>query len=222
MPLDTYGKRMRRNLQSFDSLIRSQRTDCQIRSGSVYCLVMKAVDIHRTSEIGGQSGRFFNAYGMADVTSGIRMLHMIQTFSRLVTDILIDGSLTGSIKNLHSTADRKDWFAEREYLFHKTDLETSPGGNIWCCRFGRGACSKRSGVLYHCRRRTKSHHRVLNIVSAYCQNGSTEAGWGFRQSIGWTGYTDWIRTGGFQRIRNITMPIKGFSDSDFIIGPPVI
>ena len=95
---------------------------------------------------------------MADVTSGIRMLHMIQAFSRLVTDILIHGSLTGSIKNLHSTADRKDWFAGREHLFHKTDLKQVQGNN--------GAADSGAGFL--------SEEKRCDIIAAAEQKAITE------------------------------------------------
>ena len=51
------------------------------------------------------------------------MLHMIQTFSGLIPDILVDGSMAGGVKNLQTTTDRKHRLTGSQNLPHKPDLK---------------------------------------------------------------------------------------------------
>ena len=85
--------------------------------------MVEAVDVNRSAKTGKESGRPFNPDRMADITAGVRSLHMIKRFSRLVADILKHGSLTGSIENLHSTTDGKYRFCRRQNQLHQADLK---------------------------------------------------------------------------------------------------
>ena len=85
--------------------------------------MVKAVDVNRAAKTGKESGGPFNPDRMADITAGVRSLHMIKRFSGLIADILKYGSLAGSIENLHSTADGKYRFCRRQNQLHQADLK---------------------------------------------------------------------------------------------------
>ena len=123
MPLNSNGKRMRRMLDGFYRLIRGKSADFQINSRSVDRLMVEAVDVNRAAKTGKESRRPFNPDRMADITAGVRSLHMIKRFSWLVSDILKHGSLTGGIENLHSTADGKYRLCRRQNQLHQADLK---------------------------------------------------------------------------------------------------
>ena len=133
MPLNSNGKRMRRMLDGFYRLIRGKSADFQINSRPVDRLMVKAVDfclftdevgeVNRAAKTGKESGGPFNPDRMADITAGVRSLHMIKRFSGLIADILKYGSLAGSIENLHSTADGKYRFCRRQNQLHQADLK---------------------------------------------------------------------------------------------------
>ena len=123
MPLNSNGKRMRRMLDGFYRLIRGKSADFQINSRPVDRLMVKAVDVNRAAKTGKESGGPFNPDKMADITAGVRSLHMIKRFSGLIADILKYGSLAGSIENLHSTADGKYRFCRRQNQLHQADLK---------------------------------------------------------------------------------------------------
>lgn len=123
MPLNSNGKRMGRVLNGFYCLIRGKSADFQINSWSVDRLMVEAVDVNRVAKTGKESGGPFNPDRMADITAGVRSLHMIKRFSGLIADILKYSSLTGSIENLHSTADGKYRFCRRQNQLHQADLK---------------------------------------------------------------------------------------------------
>ena len=67
-------------LDGFYRLIRGKSADFQINSRSVDRLMVEAVDVNRAAKTGKESGRPFNPDRMADITAGVRSLHMIKRF----------------------------------------------------------------------------------------------------------------------------------------------
>ena len=70
-------------LDGFYRLIRGKSADFQINSRPVDRLMVKAVDVNRAAKTGKESGGPFNPDRMADITAGVRSLHMIKRFSGL-------------------------------------------------------------------------------------------------------------------------------------------
>ena len=84
-------------LDGFYRLIRGKSADFQINSRPVDRLMVEAVDVNRSAKTGKESGRPFNPDRMADITAGVRSLHMNQ-------EILQAGS-----------GYPETWFPDRQY-----------------------------------------------------------------------------------------------------------
>lgn len=110
-----------------DYIVRATAANAQIRAfaASTTELVEEARTRHNTSPVATAAlGRLLTAGAMmADITAGVRSLHMIKRFSGLIANILKYGSLAGSIENLHSTADGKYRFCRRQNQLHQADLK---------------------------------------------------------------------------------------------------
>ena len=123
MPLHSQQIRIIRHFHGLYDGVRRQAAGNKAGGRFPHGLMVEAVDVNRSAKTGKESGRPFNPDRMADITAGVRSLHMIKRFSRLVADILKHGSLTGSIENLHSATDGKYRFCRRQNQLHQADLK---------------------------------------------------------------------------------------------------